>query len=152
MKLEMKSEVFQYNGMIPSRYTCDGANVSPPLTWSSVPAETESISLICEDPDAPVGNWVHWVLFNLPPDTRSLEEGVQPYSTHSNGSTHGVNDYGRLGYGGPCPPGGTHRYFFRIFALDQTLLLQPGATKIDVVNAMRGHILAKGELMGKYRR
>ena len=152
MKLEIKSNAFKHGGMIPSKFTCDGINISPQLSWSKVPEETNSLSLISDDPDAPIETWVHWILFNLPPDTEELEEGVQSYRKHSNGSTHGVNDFGNLGYGGPCPPGGTHRYLFKIYALDQVLLLQPGATRTDVMNAMRGHILAQGELMGKYKR
>jgi Raf kinase inhibitor-like YbhB/YbcL family protein len=152
MKLDVKSTAFQSGGMIPSQYTCDGSNISPQLSWGKVPDGTKSITIISDDPDAPMGTWIHWVLFNLPPDTRKLEEGVQSYKTHSNGSIHGVNDFGKLGYGGPCPPSGTHRYFFKVYALDQVLLLQPGATNRDVLNAMRGHILAQGELMGKYRR
>jgi Raf kinase inhibitor-like YbhB/YbcL family protein len=152
MKLEVKSTAFDSGGMIPSKYACDGMNISPSLSWDKVPDGTKSITIISDDPDAPMGTWVHWVLFNLPSETTGLDEGVQSYKTHSNGSIHGINDFGKLGYGGPCPPVGTHRYFFKVYALDQVLLLQPGATKRDVVNAMRGHILAQGELMGKYKR
>jgi len=152
MKLEVKSTAFQNGDMIPSQYTCDGENISPRLDWGKVPEKTESITIISDDSDAPMGTWVHWVLFNIPPDTEYLEQGIQSYKKHSNGTTHGRNDFGRLGYGGPCPPSGTHRYFFKVYAVDRILLLQPGSTKRDVLNAMRGHILAQGELMGKYRR
>lgn len=152
MKIELKSTAFHYGGMIPSKHTCDGTNLSPQLSWSNVPEGTESLAILCDDPDAPGGTWVHWVIFNIPANTKELAEGIHSYQSHSNGTTHGKNDFGRLGYGGPCPPGGTHRYFFKIYALDQVLLVKPGATKTDVENSMRGHILGQGELMGKYKR
>jgi hypothetical protein len=150
MKLE--SSAFSANQSIPAKYTCDGSDVSPPLHWQSPPAGTQSLVLICDDPDAPRGTWVHWVLYDLPPDLRRLSEGVPPQPTLSGGGIHGINDFRKLGYGGPCPPSGTHRYFFKLYALDTQLNLQPGATKTQVETAMQGHILSSSELMGRYAR
>jgi hypothetical protein len=128
------------------KYTCDGQDISPPLEWSGTPEGTQSLVLISDDPDAPVGTWVHWVLFDLPADTNSLPEGAQDLGTDGN------NSWRRPGYGGPCPPSGTHRYFFKLYALDTALNLEAGASKEQVEKAMQGHILAQGELMGKYER
>lgn len=150
--LTIRSPAFQPEALIPGKYTCDGADISPPLTWSGVPEGATSLALIADDPDAPGKTWVHWVLFNLPPETNSLSEHLPTDATLENGAIQGITDFGRPGYGGPCPPGGTHRYYFKLYALDTTLDLSPKAKKADVVQAMEGHILAKGQLMGKYKR
>jgi Raf kinase inhibitor-like YbhB/YbcL family protein len=150
MKLE--SSAFQANHLIASKYTCDGADVSPPLGWDAPPIGTKSLVLICDDPDAPGGTWVHWVLYDLPPEVRELPEGVPSQSTLSSGGVQGTNDFRKLGYGGPCPPRGTHRYFFKLYALDTVLNLQTGATKAQVEKAMQGHILTSAELIGRYAR
>ncbi|MDR3402165.1 MAG: YbhB/YbcL family Raf kinase inhibitor-like protein [Chthoniobacter sp.] len=139
--------------MIPAKYTCEGANVSPPLSWTGLPAGTKSLALICDDPDAPAGTWVHWVLYHLPATTNSLDEKLPPAAALLDGARQGVNDFGKTGYGGPCPPPGKpHRYFFKLYALDIDLALRPGATKQALVQAMEHHVLADGLLMGKYQR
>ncbi|MDJ0735306.1 MAG: YbhB/YbcL family Raf kinase inhibitor-like protein [Nostocaceae cyanobacterium] len=150
MKLE--SSVFAANGLIPGKYTCDDVDTSPPLSWDEPPPETASFALIVDDPDAPRNTFVHWVLYDLPATVRQLPENIQPTKTLPNGGVHGKNDFGKLGYGGPCPPSGTHRYFFKLYALDKKLTLQAGATKKQILAAMEGHILATAELMGKYQR
>lgn len=151
--MQIKSSAFENNGVIPKKYTCDGADVSPPLTWTKAPAGTKSIALICDDPDAPMGTWVHWVLYGLSPDTTSLSENVPKEKEVLNGAKQGITDFRRIGYGGPCPPRGpAHRYFFKVYALDVELNLPSGATKKDLEKAMKGHILAQGELVGKYGR
>jgi Raf kinase inhibitor-like YbhB/YbcL family protein len=152
MGIKIESSAFKEGGMIPVKYTCDGEDVSPPLKWGDLPTGTKSIALISDDPDAPVGTWVHWVLYNLPPDVRALSENIPPNKTLENGAVHGNNDFKRVGYGGPCPPGGTHRYFFKIYAVDKKIDLAPGASKAQLLKAMEGHILDNGELMGKYKR
>jgi hypothetical protein len=152
MEIKITSPAFAEGGMIPAKYTCDGADVSPPLQWDAAPKGTKSIALISDDPDAPVGTWVHWVLFNLPADVKELAENVPPDKTLPNGAKQGTNDFRRIGYGGPCPPGGTHRYFFKLYALDTQLDLQPGADKDQLLKAMKDHILAQGQLIGKYKR
>jgi Raf kinase inhibitor-like YbhB/YbcL family protein len=152
MEINMKSTAFDEGGMIPKKYTCDGPNVSPPLTWTSVPEGTKSLALICDDPDAPMGTWVHWVLFNLPADVRELPENIPPQKTLANGAKQGITDFRKIGYGGPCPPGGTHRYYFKLYALDTEIDLDSGVTKKQLLEAMKGHILAEGQLMGKYKR
>jgi len=150
--LTVRSTAFENGQMIPRKYTADGPDVSPPLEWSDVPTGTASIALICDDPDAPMGTWVHWVLYNLPPETRSLPESIPPTETLDNGAAQGTTDFGRIGYGGPAPPSGVHRYFFRVYAVDMVLDLPPGATRHELDRAMEGHILAQGELMGRYSR
>jgi Raf kinase inhibitor-like YbhB/YbcL family protein len=127
-------------------------DISPPLAFRNIPNGTKSIALICDDPDAPMGTWVHWVLFNLPPDLASLPENLPPQELLENGAKQGTNDFGNLGYGGPCPPGGEHRYYFRIYALDREIDLPAGATKSELTEDIRGHILSEGRLMGKYKR
>ena len=147
MSITLTSTAFTEGGTIPKKYTCDDANSSPALAWSGVPEGTRSLALIADDPDAPVGTWVHWVLYDLPADLTSLPEGAQGLGTQ------GTNDFRRAGYGGPCPPKGpAHRYYFKLYALDTQLNLKPGASKADVEKAMKGHILAQGQLMGKYGR
>ena len=152
MQIKVTSTAFEEGGMIPKQYTCDGTDVSPPLAWTSVPEGTKTIALICDDPDAPMGTWVHWVLFNLPADVKELPENVQPQKSLETGAMQGTNDFRKIGYGGPCPPGGTHRYYFKLYALDSELNLQAGATKRELLKTMKGHILAEGQLMGRYRR
>lgn len=148
MSLELTSPAFAAEESIPAKYTCDGQDISPPLEWGEPPQGTESLALIMDDPDAPVGVWDHWLLFNLPAETRQLDEGAAPPSE----SQGGQNSWGRTGYGGPCPPGGTHRYFFKLYALDTVLDIEAGAGKEELLQAMEGHILAQGELMGRYSR
>lgn len=150
MKLE--STAFTANGMIPSQYTCDGQDISPPLSWDAPPTGTQSLALIVDDPDAPGQIFVHWVLYDLPPEIHQLPQGVAPQDTLLAGGTQGKNDFGKLGYGGPCPPSGIHRYFFRLYALDRELELKSGATKAQLEAAMNGHILAAAELIGRYSR
>jgi Raf kinase inhibitor-like YbhB/YbcL family protein len=152
MALQITSSAFSEGRMIPKRYTCDGADISPDLSWSGVPEGTKSLALICDDPDAPVGTWVHWVLFNIPPDAGGAPAEIAPDKTLANGARHGTNSWKRLGYGGPCPPGGTHRYYFKLYALDTVLELDGGITKAQLETAMKGHILAEAQLMGKYKR
>lgn len=152
MKINVGSTAFTEAGMIPRQYTCDGEDMSPPLSWSGIPEGTKSIAIIADDPDAPGGMWVHWVVYNLPPDLKGLPENVPAQKTLAKGGIQGQTDFRRIGYGGPCPPSGTHRYFFKVYALDAILDLDPGAIKKRLLNAMEGHILAEGELMGKYKR
>jgi Raf kinase inhibitor-like YbhB/YbcL family protein len=150
--MEINSTAFKQGGMIPAKYTCDGLNVSPPLSWSNFPKETKSFSLICDDPDAPVGTWVHWVIYDIPAGITQLPESVLPQREIARGGKQGVNDFRKIGYGGPCPPGGEHRYYFKLYTLDGTTGLEPGATKEQLLKAMQGHILAEAQLMGKYKR
>jgi len=152
MALEISSQAFLEGEMIPTRYTCDGPDVSPELSWSGVPEAAKSLALICDDPDAPMGTWVHWVLFNIPPSANGLTAEIPSDASLANGARHGTNDFRRLGYGGPCPPGGTHRYFFKLYALDAEFNLESGITKAELLEAMQGHILAEGQLMGTYQR
>ncbi len=152
MSLELKSPVFEEGGWIPEKYTCDGENVSPPLEWNGLPDGTASLALICDDPDAPMGTWVHWVVFNIPPETDGLPENVPPERELRQGGRQGINDFRKIGYGGPCPPGGTHRYYFKLYALDCSIDLLAGITKDNLVAAMEGHILEQAILMGRYSR
>ena len=153
MAMEIKSSAFKAQEKIPKKHSCDGADVSPPLSWTDVPEKTQSFALISDDPDAPMGTWVHWVLYDLPPETRELPEGVAKKETLENGAKQGITDFRKVGYGGPCPPPGpAHRYFFKLYALDKKPGLPPRATKSDVENAMKGHILAQAELIGLYKR
>ena len=151
-EIRVTSSAFSEGELIPSKYTCDGANVSPPISWESVPAGARTIALISDDPDAPVGTWVHWVLYDLPANVTHLPENVPPDEKLANGADQGKTDFGKIGYGGPCPPSGTHRYYFKVYALDTSLGLGPGATKGQLLNAMKEHIVAEGQLMGKYAR
>ena len=152
--IEITSEAFKEGGTIPWAYTCDGENKSPPLKWSAVPDATRSISLISDDPDAPGGTWVHWVLWGLPADTKELPESVPTTKELPDGARQGTTDFKRVGYGGPCPPPGhgTHHYYFKLYALDNETALGAGSTKKDLINSMEGHILAEGRLMGTYER
>lgn len=152
MNIQLTSTAFESGGKIPKKYTCEGDDVSPPLAWSGVPAGAVSLALIVDDPDAPAGTWVHWVHYNLPPTLTGLPEGVPPIRKLANGDFQGQNDFRKIGYNGPCPPGGTHRYFFKLFALDKLVNLEPGATKSQLLKAMEGHILAQGQLEAEYSR
>ncbi len=145
----VSSTAFQEGGMIPRKYTCDDRDYSPQIGWTGIPAGAKSIALICDDPDAPAGTWVHWVVFNIPATVKELGEGVTALPA---GARQGINDFRKLPYGGPCPPGGTHRYFFKVYALDTLLTLKEGASKGELLRAMEGHVLAQGQLMGKYKR
>lgn len=151
--MNLSTSAFPDAAPIPAHHTADGPNLSPPLQWSGVPGNTKSFALVCEDPDAPRGTWIHWVLFNLPPDATSLPEGVPADQTLPGGARHGKNDFGKFGYGGPAPPKGpAHRYFFKLFALDTMLELPAGATRAQLEAAMKGHLLASAQCMGKYQR
>jgi Raf kinase inhibitor-like YbhB/YbcL family protein len=153
MSLTISSPNFTNGGAIPKKHTCDGADVSPQLTWSDPPAGTNSWALLADDPDAPVGNWNHWTIWNLPTNLRSLPEGLSKNARLSDGSEQGMNDFHKSGYNGPCPPAGKpHRYFFKLFALDAKLNLNSGAGKPALEGAMKGHVLAKAECMGTYKR
>ena len=145
-KMKITSSAFQQGGNIPSKFTCDGANTSPPLQISDVPAEAKTLVLIVDDPDAPSGLFTHWMAWNISPQTSTVAEGSTPKGVH------GTNDFGKSGYGGPCPPSGTHRYYFKIFALDRELDLPAGARRGQLDAAMKGHVIAQDELMGRYSR
>ena len=150
MSLELTSSAFGPGGSIPDIYTCKGQGISPALMWSGVPSGTQSLAVITDDPDAPSGTFVHWVIFNIPVSSRGLPEAVPTDPQLSDGAVQGNNGAGRPGYTGPCPPSGTHRYFFKLYALDTTLTLEPGASKDQLLNAMDGHILGQAELMGTF--
>ena len=152
MAIVITSPAFVDNGMIPAKYACDGVDISPPLNLEGVPEKARSIALVCDDPDAPAGTWVHWVLYNWPVGDKVIPPAVPPDKNLANGGRQGLNDFRRIGYGGPCPPGGTHRYFFKIYALDAKLELAAGATKANLLQAMKGHVLAEGQIMGKYKK
>ncbi|MGB9673350.1 MAG: YbhB/YbcL family Raf kinase inhibitor-like protein [Anaerolineales bacterium] len=147
MSIQLLSTSFKLGEMIPKKYTCDGADISPQISWKNIPTEAKSLALIMDDPDAPVGTFTHWVLFNIPINIHELTEGVK------NIGVAGINDFRRIGYGGPCPPrGSNHRYYFKLYALDIILPLKEGAKRGDVEKAMQGHILDQGEFMGRYGR
>ena len=155
MTLKVASSAFEQGGSIPTKYTCEGDDISPPLSWSGVPATARSVAMIVDDPDAPDPAkpqrvYVHWVVYNIPTKTTSLAENASK-SALSGGAVQGKNDWGNTGYGGPCPPIGRHRYFFKLYALDATLNLR-NATKADLEKAMKGHIVESGELMGTYQK
>ena len=153
MALTVLSSAFQEGDKIPAKYTCEGQDVSPPLAWSEPPAGTRSLALIVDDPDAPGGVFTHWLLFNIPPDSRELPEAVPTQAELASGALQGKTDFGRTGYGGPCPPPGRpHRYQFTLYALDQPLDLEGGASKKQLLSAMEGHILTQGQLTGTYQR
>ncbi len=152
MTIKLTSTAFDEGGMIPSQYTCDGQNVSPPLAWSGLPEGAKTLALICDDPDAPRGTWVHWVVYQIPASERGLPENLPARETLDSGARQGTNDFKKPGYGGPCPPSGTHRYFFKLYALDAPLDLPPGATKDQLLKSMDAHILAQGQLIARYAR
>jgi Raf kinase inhibitor-like YbhB/YbcL family protein len=153
MKLQLTSPAFAEGKEIPTVHTGQGRDSSPPLKWNGVPAEAKSLALIADDPDAPVGTWVHWVLYDLPATVTELAADEPKSQFIASGAKQGINDFRRLGYGGPMPPSGKpHRYFFKLYALDKTLDLKPGATKKDLLKAMEGRVLAEGQLMGTYQK
>jgi len=154
MAFILTSTAFKDGATIPGKHTCDGVDVSPPLAWSGTPAGTRSVALIADDPDAPGGTWVHWVLYNLPAEVSELPENIAKVeSLDLGGARQGRTDFRRPGYGGPCPPPGpAHRYFFKLYALDTRLELKAGAQKKDVEEAMEGHVLGSAQLMGTYAR
>jgi Raf kinase inhibitor-like YbhB/YbcL family protein len=145
--IQITSPAFQNNGLIPRQYTCDGKDINPPLMIADCPQGTKSLALICDDPDAPVGIWVHWVVWNIDPSVKEIKENAVPQ-----GAVQGINDFRKHSYGGPCPPSGTHRYFFKVYALDTMFAISPNSTKADLEKAMKGHILAEGRLVGLYKR
>jgi len=150
--LQLTSPAFAEGANIPAAYTCDGKNISPPLAWSGVPQGARALALIVEDPDAPLGTYTHWVCYDLPPSLTALPEGVPLEERPAVGGAQGKNDARQLGYTGPCPPSGSHRYLFILYALDRPTGLAPGATKKELLQALEGHILAQGQLMGRYQR
>lgn len=151
--MQLTSSVFAEGEGIPVKYTCDGKNISPPLQWTGLPPGTKSLVLIVDDPDAPSGTWVHWVLYDLPASASELPEDITKGQYLPSGAKQGLNDFKHLGFGGPCPPpGNPHRYFFKLYALDVKLDLKPGAVKQMIEHAMDKHVLAQGQLMGTYRR
>jgi Raf kinase inhibitor-like YbhB/YbcL family protein len=152
-KMKLTSSVFSEGASIPGKYTCDGEDRSPGLKWNGAPKETKTFALICDDPDAPAGTWVHWVAYDLPASTTELGEAIPPLNSVPGGGTQGNNDFGRIGYGGPCPPQGkAHRYYFKLYALDRALGLSAGASKQALIDAMKDHILGEAQLMGTYQR
>jgi len=152
MSMQLTSTAFKEGQPIPRQYTCDGVNISPPLEWSGVPKTAKTITIVADDPDAPSGTWVHWVVYDLPAENIGLVENLPATANLKAGGFQGANDFRKIGYGGPCPPSGTHRYFFKVYALDLELPLKAGATKAEVEKAMEGHIVAQGQLMGTYNR
>lgn len=152
VKMKITSTAFKEGGLIPSKYTCDGDNFSPQLSWSGTPDNTKSFAIICDDPDAPSGDWVHWVIYNIPSDIKELPENTPKDKTLDNGAKQGKNDFGKTGYDGPCPPGGTHRYYFRLYALDIVLDSDPGLTRDELLRVMQTHILDQMTLLGKYHK
>lgn len=153
MAFGISSSAFQNGGEIPKKYTCEDADVSPELWWTDPPGKTQSFALIADDPDAPVGTWTHWVLYDAPASARNFPENLSKTDELPDGTHQGRNDFKKIGYGGPCPPAGkTHRYFFRLYALDAKLNLKPGASRQDVEQALQGHTVGNAELMGTYKR
>ena len=153
MGINLISDVFDDGDIIPSKHTCDDKNISPPLRWDLLPEHTLSFAILCEDPDAPMGTWTHWIIFNIPPNVMELSAGIKNEEKLPNGIEQGINDFGYAGYGGPCPPeGGEHRYFFRIYALDTTLNIGPGAKRNEFLRALNENVLDEGQLMGIYGR
>lgn len=150
--IQVMSSAFEEGNAIPQKYACDGQDISPPLSWEAGPEGTRSIALIADDPDAPRGTFVHWVLYDLPGNARELPENTARDRTLPNGAKQGVNSGGKIGYMGPCPPSGTHRYFFKVYALDAMTNLPPGKNKADLLKTLEGHILAQGQIMGTYKK
>lgn len=152
MGFQISSPAFEEGDMIPSQYTCDGENISPPLSFAGAPPQSKSLALICDDPDAPAGNWAHWIVYDLPPAIQGLAENTPTEKVLENGAKQGKNDFGANGYGGPCPPQGTHRYRFKLYALDCLLDLAAEATRPEILGKMEGHILGEATLTGTYQR
>jgi Raf kinase inhibitor-like YbhB/YbcL family protein len=149
--IKVTSTAFKESEPIPRQYTCDGVNISPPLEWTPTPG-AKTLAIVCDDPDAPAGTWTHWLVYNLPGATMGLIENMPAQEKVGGGGMQGINDLGKIGYAGPCPPRGTHRYFFKLYALDSELPLKPAATKDQLLKAMEGHVLGQGQLMGTYAR
>jgi len=149
---EIKSESFLNGADIGSKYTCDADNVSPEISWIDAPDKTQSFALICDDPDSPSGTWTHWIIFNIPKEKTSLKENLPTIGTFDDGMIQGRNDFGKTGYYGPCPPYGTHRYFFKLYALDVELLLDENSSKEDLLERMQGHVLGQTQMYCKYQR
>lgn len=151
--MQVTSPAFAEGEFIPRRYTCDGDDLSPPLEWLDVPSGARSMAVVCDDPDAPAGTWVHWVIYGLSAAVTGLAEGVRAVEVTADGAKQGVNDFRRIGYGGPCPPpDAAHRYFFRLYAMDCEVDLSPGATKAALLKAIEGHVVEEAALMGRYKR
>lgn len=151
-EMKLISTAFSEGAMIPEAYTCDGADISPALAWSDVPDGVKTFALVCDDPDAPVGDWVHWVIYNIPGEVRKLQEKLPVTDSLADGVCQGINDFRKTGYGGPCPPRGVHRYYFRLYALDVALPCGTKMTKKKLQLAVKGHVLTEAVLMGRYRR
>ena len=147
--IKVTSTAFKEGEAIPRQYTCDGVNISPSLEWTPTPG-AKTVAIVCDDPDAPAGTWTHWLVYNLPGATMGLIENMPAQEKVGGSGMQGTNDFVKIGYGGPCPPRGTHRYFFKLYALDTELPLKPGATKDQLMKAMEGHVMAQGQLMGRY--
>ena len=153
MAFALTSSAFQANQPIPKKYTCDGSDTSVPLTWTDPPENSKSFALICDDPDAPGKTWVHWVLFDIPANTKELAEGIPAKQKLDNGAVQGKNDFGKIGYGGPCPPpGSAHHYHFKLYALKETTGLKSQATKRQLLDAIKAHVAAEAQLVGTYKR
>lgn len=151
--MDLESKSFKNRGYIPEKYTCDSSDISPELRWSDAPPATKSFAIICDDPDAPMGTWVHWVIFNIPAQKNSLKENISKVSILPSGIIQGMNSYRSFGYRGPCPPSGKpHRYFFKLYALDTILSLSQSPTKDELLKAMDGHILSTTQIIGLYKR
>jgi hypothetical protein len=151
--IRLTSDAFKEGAAIPRDYTCDGFDRSPALHWEGAPAQTKAFALVCEDPDAPAGVWTHWLIYNIPGASRALDEGVAPKDTLGDGTRQGKNDFGKIGFGGPCPPrGSNHRYFFKLFALSEPVAFEPGAGRQALLDAVKGKTLGEGQLMGRYER
>lgn len=151
--LNLTSSVFENGGYIPDRYTCDGKNYSPPLSWNEAPGKVKSFALIVDDPDAPAGTWVHWLLYNLPAESEGLEENISNKKLNSLKIKQGKNDFGQLSYGGPCPPPGpAHKYLFKLYALNKKITIKEGATKSEIIDQIQGHIISEAKLVGFYQR
>lgn len=149
MNIAIITQEFKNGDLIPTEYTCDGLNSSPTVWWDHVPEQTRSLALICQDPDAPGGVWDHWIIFNIPPHVTELNKNVRPEDIPA---VYGTNSWGKSAYGGPCPPSGTHRYFFMLYALDKELSLTANATKKDILKAIEGHVIQRAQIMGTYQR
>src|SRR5438132_168802 len=149
--IKVSSTAFKEGEPIPPQHTCDGVNISPSLEWTPTPG-AKTLAIVCDDPDAPAGAFTHWLVYNLPGATMGLIENMPAQEKVAGGGIQGTNDFGKIGYGGPCPPRGTHRYFFKVYALDSELPLKPAATKDQLMKAMEGHVIAQGQLIGTYAR
>lgn len=153
MAFSIRSSAFDNGAAIPQEYTCQGRNISPQLEWEGLPSGTQSLALVCDDPDAPAGTWVHWVIYNIPATTSNLKQGIPTSPQLAEGMLQGKNDFGNRGWAGPCPPPGRpHRYFFKLYALDKVLTAQPGLTKKQILSLIQPNILVKTEMYGTYQR